>query len=332
VTGLAEIQPAEWDELLAGLGCADAYFLRGYIESGRVLEGGEPIFLRLSEAGGEVVFTGLVREHGDVRDLITPYGYGAPVGVGLQPPVERFYELYDAWCKEHRIVTSFVRFHPLLGNHRQAPDDPLVRVEVLGTTVGWRLDLHDDLMEGLHPKHRNKVRKARRAGVEVTAQAAPTDLGDFVELHEETMRRQEASDFYFFSNEYWTSLQALGERLVRFDARLDGELVASALCLATKPWLHYHLSATDDRARETAAANLVVFEAGAWAKERGFTRFHLGAGVGWSTGSLFEFKQRFDPDGLCEGAIGKFVHDPDRYAALGGDPGDLTGFFPAYRR
>ena len=203
---------------------------------------------------------------------------------------------------------------------------------MLGTTVGWRLDLHDDLIEGLHPKHRNKVRKARRAGVEVTARPAPAELAGFIELHEETMRRQDAADFYFFTDAYWRSLQALGQHLVRFDARLDGELVASALCLATKPWLHYHLSATDDRARDTAAANLVVFEAGEWAKERGYTRFHLGAGVGWSRGSLYEFKSRFDPGGDVEGAIGKFLHDPVRYAELGGDPDDLGGFFPAYRR
>jgi serine/alanine adding enzyme len=214
-----------------------------------VLEGGSPVFLHLAEKDGDVVFTGLVRELGDVRDLITPYGYGGPVGVGAQPPLERFYELYGGWCNERGIVTSFMRFHPLLGNQSQAPHDPLVRVEVLGTTVGWRLDLHDDLIEGLHPKHRNKVRKALRAGVEVSAHPAPGDVADFVELHEETMRRQEASAFYFFFDEYWRSLQALGERLVRFDARLDGNLVASALCLATKPWLHYHLSATDEQAR-----------------------------------------------------------------------------------
>lgn len=277
-----------------------------------------------------MVFTGLVRELDGVRDLITPYGYGGAIGSGDSPPVERFYELYDGWCNERGIVTSFVRFHPLFGNHRQAPAGS--HVEVLGTTVAWRLDLHDELLEGLHPKHRNKVRKARKAGVEVTAHPAPADLSDFVELHEETMRRQEASDFYFFSDAYWRSLQALGEHLVRFDATLDGELTASALCLAAKPWLHYHLSATDDRARETAAANLVVFEAGEWAKERGFDRFHLGAGVGWSHGSLYEFKSRFDPGGDVEGAIGKFVHDPERYRELGGDPDDLSGFFPAYRR
>ena len=264
--------------------------------------------------------------------MITPYGYGGPVAVGEQPPIGRFYELYDGWCNERGIVTSFVRFHPLLGNHRQAPTSPHVRVEVLGTTVGWRLDLHEDLMEGLHPKHRNKVRKARRAGVEVTATPAPGDLDGFVALHEDTMRRADASEFYFFPESYWRRLQALGEHLVRFDATLEGELVASALCLATKPWLHYHLSATDDRARETAAANLVVYEAGAWAKERGYARFHLGAGVGWSHGSLYEFKHRFDPGGDCEGAIGKFVHDRARYAELGGDPDHLAGFFPAYRR
>jgi lipid II:glycine glycyltransferase (peptidoglycan interpeptide bridge formation enzyme) len=229
-------------------------------------------------------------------------------------------------------VTTFIRFHPLLANDREVPASSSVRVEPLGPTIGWRLDAGDDLIALMHPKHRNKVRKAQAAGVEVTAVQAPPDLEAFVALYEETMRRQDASEFYFFADEYWQRLLALGDRLVRFDAVLGGKLVAVALCFATKPWMHYHLSATDERAREAAAANYLLYEAALWAKEHGFTRLHLGGGLGGSRGSLYEFKVRFDPGGICEAAIGKAVHDAARYADLGGDPNDLSGFFPAYRR
>ena len=116
-------------------------------------------------------------------------------------------------------------------------------------------------------------------------------------------------------------------------ALLDGELIASALCLATRPWLHYHLSATSERARTTGASNLVLFEAAKWAQARSFSCFHLGGGLGGRQDSLYEFKRRFDPAGSREAAIGKAVHDPERYADLAGDASaDAIGFFPAYRR
>jgi serine/alanine adding enzyme len=327
---LVEVDPGAWDELLGDLDRADAYLLREYAEGAALLDAGQPTFLHLEGPGGHVVFACLVREiPGGGLDVTTPYGYGGPVAAGEQPPVERFYELYEGWCSDRGIVTTFVRFHPLFANHRQAPSQ--IRVELLAPTIGWRVDEGRDLLAGMHSKHRNVVRKAAASGVTVSAVAGAADLAPFVELYEETMRRRDAAPFYFFPPAYWERLSRLGERLVVFDAVLDGELLASALCLSTRPWLHYHLSATSDRARTTGASNLLLFEAARWAQARGFTRFHLGGGLGGREDSLYEFKRRFDPEGICEAAVGKAVHDPERYAALPGDAG-LDGFFPAYRR
>src|SRR5207248_7506732 len=115
---LAEVASADWDDLLAELGCADAYFLREYLEGAALLEPGRPTFLRLSGEGGDVLFACLVRDvAGGGLDVTTPYGYGGPVAIGESPPVARFYELYEGWCRERGIVTTFIRFHPLLANH-----------------------------------------------------------------------------------------------------------------------------------------------------------------------------------------------------------------------
>jgi hypothetical protein len=327
---LVEVDPEAWDELLGELDRADAYLLREYVEGAALLDAGQPTFLHLEGPRGHVVFACLLREiPGGGLDVTTPYGYGGPVAAGEQPPVERFYELYERWCSHRGIVTTFVRFHPLFANHRQAPSR--MRVELLAPTIGWRVDEGRDLLAGMHSKHRNVVRKAAASGVTVSAVAGAADLAPFVELYEETMRRQKAAPFYFFPPAYWERLSKLEERLVVFDAVLDGELLASALCLSTRPWLHYHLSATSDRARTTGASNLLLFEAARWAQAGGFRRFHLGGGLGGREDSLYEFKRRFDPEGTCEAAVGKAVHDPERYAAMAGDAG-LDGFFPAYRR
>lgn len=329
---IAEIEPDAWHELLERLGCADAYLLREYVESARVLEGGRPVLLHLFETGGDVVFPLLVRDlpGGGGYDVTTPYGYGGPVGVGPEPPAAEFWELYGDWCRANGVVTTFIRFHPLFGNHRRA--GPEVTVEPMGRTVGWRLQ-EPDLFAGMHAAHRRACRRAARAGVTVSTRQAPADLAAFAALYEVTMRRVDAADFYLFGEHYWDALAGLGEALVAFEAEEGGELVASALCFATPPWLHYHLGATADRGRELGASNLLFYEAARWAGERGYERFHLGGGVGAKEDSLFTFKRRFDPGGdLLEFAVGKAVHDPDAYRALTGrDPEDLDGFFPAYR-
>jgi hypothetical protein len=253
----------------------------------------------------------------DPVDAITPYGYGGPVG----RDVGEFWRAYDEWCRANGVATTFVRFHPLYGNAREAP----IHVERLAPTIAWRL-APGDLTDGMHLNHRRAVRKAQKAGVTVTPAEG---VGEFVPLYEETMRRAGASAFYFFGATYWEALARAG--IVRVDARLGGDVVASALCLASPPWLHYHLGASSDEGRRIGAMHLLFLEAATWATKRGYERFHLGGGVGGRKDSLHEFKRRFDPGGLVDAAVGKAVHDEDAYARLAGGGASVDGFFPAYR-
>ena len=317
---MREVPAGEWDGLLAELGCADAYLLRAYVESACVLDGGEPVLLHHEDA----VFACIVREIPDteLHDVTTPYGYGGPVGAG-----EGFSEAYEAWCMDRGIVSTFVRFHPLFENHRAGG----FNASYSSPTVGWLLG--GDLLAGMHGKHRNVVRKAQKAGVTVAATPAPSELTAFTTLYEQTMERQQAGPYYFFPPEYWQRLTALGDRLVRFDALMGDRAVASALCLRGDRWVHYHLGATADGARDLGASNLLLYEAALWGQEQGYLEeFHLGGGAGGKEDSLFAFKQRFSPGGEREFWVGKAVHDEDAYRRLSGRAEiDDDGFFPAYR-
>ena len=303
---MRELGPAAWDALEL-----DAYYRRPYVEAAALLDKGRPFLLEHDGAR----FAGIERD--EPRDVVTPYGYGGPTADG-------FWDAYEEWARERGVVTTFVRFHPLYGNQRGAP----IHVDELAPTVAWRLDPDRDLLAGLHFKHRNKVTKAENAGATVTQHDG---LGEFVPLYEDTMRRVNAADFYFFEPAYWERLGELP--LVRFDAGIDGEVVASALCLATPPWLHYHLSGTTDAGRTTGSSTLVLLEAARWAQANGYERFHLGGGLGGKEDSLHHFKARFDPEGLVPAAVGKAIHDEDAYRRLsGGSEVVFEGFFPAYRR
>ena len=299
--------------MLEELGFVDVYLTREYVEASALLEPGRPLFLRTEEA----VFPAILRE--DPPDVITPYGYGGPVGGG-------FWEPYEDWCRANGVVTTFVRFHPLYANHREAGSD--VHVQPLAGTVAWRLDEEGDLFERMHRHHRRVVRKALGAGVEATAQLAPESLAGFVSLYERTMERQAAEDFYYFPPDYWRALEtSLRGHVALFEAGDDAKL----LCLHAPPWLHYHLGASSDAGRKLGASSLLFLEAARWAQELGYTRFHLGGGVGGARDSLYEFKLRFDPGGELEAAIGKAIHDQEAYRRLSPGGAGYEGFFPAYR-
>ena len=313
---MEEVAAGEWDALLARLGLDDVYLRREYVESACLIEPGTPTFLY--EAG--TVFPCILRLFQDRFDVTTPYGYGGPVSGDADAGT--FYSAYGGWCRERGVVSTFVRFHPLYENHRYAE----IPVEPLGSTVAWRLQ-GDDLFERMHSHHRRVVRKAERAEPEVMVDESPA-LDEFAALYEQTMARLDADAFYLFTPEYWESLRELPCVLV--SARAGGELLASVLCFASKPWLHYHLGASSDDGRRLGASNLVLYEAASWGRAQGFELFHLGGGLGGQEDSLYEFKRRFDPDAEREFAIGKAIHDEPSYRELA-DGAPLDGFFPAYR-
>jgi serine/alanine adding enzyme len=335
VSSLREVPPEEWDDLLLELGVDDVYFRHAYLDSAALLGQGRPVYLHLRAPGGDVVFPALVRDasqgYGDVG---TPMGYGGPAASGDEPPVDAFFDAYESWCRESRLVATFARFHPVLANQRLA--EGRWHVEHIGHSVGWRVGGRDadDIFAGMDAHHRRVVRKARAAGVGFVPEVAVEELEGFVDLYRATMRRRNASSFYYFPHEYWLHLATeLGEALMRFDAYEEGELVACILCLAAPPVLHYHLGASSERGHSLGANHVLFCETATWAGEQGFEVFHLGGGVGGFEDSLYEFKRRFDPEGLLPAALGKAVHDAEAYLRLSAkDEIDYAGYFPAYRR
>ena len=334
MSALREVPADEWDELLAGVGLGDVYFRRAYLESAAILGQGRPVYLLFRDEGGDVVFPALVRDASDgYRDVGTPMGFGGPLAAGDDPPVTGFFDAYEAWCDENRAVATFARFHPVLANQLLA--EGRWHVEHIGQSVGWRVGSRgaDEIFAGMDGHHRRVVRKARAAGVEFAPEIGIDELDGFVALYRETMRRRNASPFYYFPDEYWHHLATeLGDALVRFDTHAGGELVASILCLASPPLLHYHLGASSERGQSLGANHVLFCETAAWAAGRGFEVFHLGGGVGGFEDSLYEFKRRFDPEGLLPATLGKAVHDAAAYRRLSEqDEIEYAGYFPAYR-
>lgn len=330
------VAAADWDQLLAHMERRDAYVLKGWLDSCSLIEHGEPVLLHVHATGGDVVMPLLVRDvpgAPGLRDATTPYGYGGPVTSGMQPPVVEFHAAVHAWMLEQRIITLFVRFHPLYANASLA--FPGTDVVQLAGTAGWNLAPDRDLEAAMHQRHRRLVRKARRDGVDISVDVVPASeaMSEFRVLYDETMRRQQAADFYFFPDQYWNVLEEeLSESLLLLRATLDGELAAALLMVATHPYLHYHLGASSDAGRRVGASNLCFLAAAQWGQQHGYDMLHLGGGVGGSADSLLDFKLRFDPESApLPLHIGKLIVDHEAYRSLSGSD-STDGFFPAYRQ
>ena len=203
-------------------------------------------------------------------DVGTPMGYGGPVGSGAEPPATAFFDSYDAWCAENRVVATFARFHPVLGNQSLAEGH--WNVERIGSSVGWRVEgrSREELVEAMDSHHRRNLRKASADGrVEVSVEPA-SDLSEFVSLYEETMRRLEASAFYLFPGAYWEHLAgAFGHRTGSRRCAARGRARRQHRVPLAPPLLHYHLGASAERGQAAGANHLLFCETAAWAADHG---------------------------------------------------------------
>jgi hypothetical protein len=265
-----------------------------------------------------VLYPFLVRPLPDGRcDLTSAYGFAGPSAAG------DWRAAFRAACTERGVVSEFVRFHPVRQNQRFAGDDvALTRIQEM---IVLDLDGDDDeLVRRMVPQARNKLRKAIRRGVAVSASR---DLERFWGLYGDAMRGLGAAGGYLFPLAYFQALDALGDGLLMLDA---GSAAALFLCGAGA--MHYFLSASTDEGRGSAATNLIIYEAMRIARDSGLGVLNLGGGLREGD-ALHGFKCSFGP-GRAPYYVGSAIHDQAAYRRLseraGADPADA--YFPAYRR
>jgi len=273
-------------------------------------------------------------------DVSTPYGYGGFVWKAAdpgrpEPLLARFRDAFGAAMAERRVVSEFIRFHPLLQNQSTC-GDRLPGVQIHKENVFWDLTRPAEvLLQQCRKTYRHEIQQARAGGLVLVQEERPEAIDDFAAMYADTMARHGQRGYLNFPLRFFRCLpRHLGGRVVLFAVREGGRSIASALFLVWKDYIDYFLAASCDDARVLHPNHLLLYEVALWAKARGITTMHLGGG----SGPLVFFKGGFSRERRPY-HLGRHVHDPGTYAALAEERRRLAGipagepisYFPAYR-
>ena len=232
---LADAQ--QWDAVVRSFPQYDIYYLSGYVKGFWLHGDGEPLLIAWEgpEARGiNVVFKRAIRQDSrfadklqeELYDFISPYGYGGWLLDG-SGDFSGLMEEYDHWCRKNRIVSEFVRFHPLLKIH--LPVQNTYDVVALGSTVALDLTSPEVVWENMTSKNRNMVRKAQKNGLQICRANGPEIYEVFREIYELTMEKDQAADYYYFGEEYYRSIREdLARNAQVFYVRTEEGAVAAA--------------------------------------------------------------------------------------------------------
>jgi hypothetical protein len=273
--------------------------------------------LRISADGDEMLAPLVVREIPGVqaRDATSPYGYpglAASPGARLDPAG-------IDWSGTG-LVSLFVR-------HRLGAEPPLA-----GATARNSVQIADPaLPRKSRPSDRQQIRRNAERGYQVRRapgpQASDADRAAFLAAYEQTMRRTQADDRYFFDENYFARILAFEDSSLFLAREPGGEVAAGSIATRSDGMLHYYLSGTADRFLGDSPMKNVVTAIVDFAEELGLP-LNLGGGV--KPGDpLEEFKRGFanrtEPFQTSEVVCDAGAYDR---LSVGRDAG---GFFPAYR-
>ena len=341
-------QREEWDSVVKSFQQFDIYYLSGYVKAFELHGDGQPFLLYFNSEtlrGINVVmkrdiahdknFKGRIEE-GAFFDLATPYGYGGWYFEGDQTgkDADTFKEEYADWCIENRIVSEFVRFHPVLENASGINND-IYDMTFLGNTVAIELDSEENIWERFSSKNRGHIRVAIKEGVTVKTETSKEAFDIFQKIYETTMDRDDASSYYYFDQDFFNSIRRdLEGNYTLFTAYLGDTAIASSIMLFAGKYMNYHLSGQLYDYRRYAGTNMILYMAAKWGCERGYNWLHLGGGLGAQEGPLYDFKKSFYKKGEDKlFHIGRKVLNPELYDSLVSMRGELPdgNFFPRYR-
>ena len=247
-------------------------------------------------------------------DFETPYGYGGPLCDTVIPEASQmtFLKEITEYCVENRIVSQFVRFHPLLGNHELAP--LAIETRYLRDTIYIDTASPELIMQNMDSKNRNMVRKAIKNGVTIQRKDIE-DYSEFIDMYNETMLKDNADSYYIFNDDYFKSQGALRGHASIFYAMHEGKAIAGSIMYYNDNYVHYHLAGTHTEYRTLSPSNLLLYEVACWASERGIKQFHLGGGMA-PDDSLFGFKKQFNKNGRKPFVVGRTIFDKKSYDEL----------------
>lgn len=333
---------AAWLALMEKITAPDIHFTPGYAQ----------IFSREGEArlfvyqrnGQVVLYPFILRRVHDqpaghpgqiYYDITSPYGFGGPLyTAGVDKVlIDDFYTYFKQYCRENQIITEFIRFHPLLQNHLLMHD----HVDVQRNSTVVYIDLSknlDEIWSGYQRSCRKNVKKALREGVAVTIESSPRHRAEFMAVYSQTMDRNQADRFYYFSPSFFDGLhRGLKNHYVYAHAWLKGQIVSTELLVYNRHYIHSFLGGTLAEYFPYRPNNLLKHEVIKWAKSKGIRYFILGGGRCDEDG-IFKFKKTFSGD-LAGYYVGKKIHNHRAVAELTGPSGRVDtgpGFFPPYRR
>jgi GNAT superfamily N-acetyltransferase len=253
-------------------------------------------------------------------DITTAYGYGGPLfNTSNLEFLAAAYSCFHQQAKERNVVAELIKFNPLLDNHADLETVFPGNIVPICNTVFVEVDLDEEHQwtKEYTAANRKCINKAKRSDVTVRFTQDDESWIQFDQLYAETMKFNNAAEFYFFSPAYFQGIRkSLALYYILSTAIVDEQSGACMIILHGLEYAYCHLIGTDRAFQKIGINNYLHHQCIEWCKQKGIKRLLIGGGrTNADDDSLLKFKMSFSKQ-LKPLHVGEYVLNEPIYREL----------------
>lgn len=306
-------QTNRWQEILNLFSISDIYYSYEYLVCALKLDPGDAnLFYYIDDSGqGEIVYPFIRRqlseENSIFYDITSPFGYGGPavkVIGDAKKLVSRFLSAFSGYCKNEKIVTEYIRFHPLMHNAEFFKNE----MKLIAVCDTYTLPLI--FLKDKGDPDGNKEEEPRYI---IKKLGTVKHMFDFLVLYYSTVRQNEDTDsYYFFTNDYFESLvSALGPNLHLFGAYKGNKLLTASYLFTKGEVIYHHLSGMSEDADQAEVQKEMLASIAEWGTEHNFRYLHIAGKQAATYKDSKTDKNETDDSAKSIYYIARQIHEPE---------------------
>ncbi|MDU0114561.1 GNAT family N-acetyltransferase [Psychrosphaera aquimarina] len=280
----------------------DVFQTENYVNTELLRDKGAEHFCYLDENDGEYLMNVAIKREipeeyrefmeSTVYDLESPYGYGGfRTNITNKEKLDEYILRYRQYCQSKNIVAEFYRNNPL-NRFSIENQDVFDFYREDRITVLMDLSNYADLQKNYSSSLKRNITKANRNDLKFEV-LDKSKIDCFIKLYSLTMKKNNADDFYFFTNEYFQSLIKCDEAEI-VGIYYEKNLINMAIMLKSDGVVYYHLGASHPDFYTLNGNPLLFDNAAKLYSSQGYKYLYMGGGSSTlEDDPLLKFKKSF---------------------------------------
>lgn len=266
----------KWNKIVKSFKEWDVFYLSDYVESFKYVNKDVPFLFYYNDGKSRAInifFKEKIKN--EKFKISSPYGYGGFIYELEENCVNKINTVFENYCKENNIVKEFVRFNLFSKSYEKYYGN----IKAVKKNVIRPINMDpNEMLKDFEYKVRKNLKKAEEHDLKIQIDKTGETLQDFIKIYYSTMKRNNAKERYYFTDEFFESLCQMKENAIIFNVLFNNQVISTELVLYSDKNCYSFLGGTLSEYFYVRPNDFLKYEIIKWAYSNNIKNFVLGGG------------------------------------------------------